>query len=129
MVSYSYIKSYYLYYIYIYKHSSHIYPCRFGSDQSLYLRAGSVVDGALVSMTAAAVGDGGAAAVVDAALETVARRCLTNGARAQTNGGGEDEGLCSMKTKELFRSRAPMRLYRGGPCTTGPWLEPVVKGL
>ena len=47
----------------------------------------------------------------------------------RTNGGGEDEGLGSTKTKELFRSRAPVRLYRGGPFSTGPWLEPVLKGL
>jgi hypothetical protein len=47
----------------------------------------------------------------------------------RTNGGGEDEGLGSTKTKELFRSRAPAHIYRGRPFSTGPWLEPVLKGL
>jgi len=41
-------------------------------------------------------------------------------ARAQTNDSGEDEGLYSTKTKELFRSRAPMHLYMGGLFRTGP---------
>jgi len=31
--------------------------------------------------------------------------------------------------EDCFRSRAPVRLYRGGPFSTGPWLEPVLKGL
>ena len=80
-------------------------------------------------MTAAAVVDGRAAAVVDGGAGDGGAAVLDGGARAQTNGGGEDEGLCSTKTKELFRSRAPVRLYRGGPFSTGPWLEPVLKGL
>ena len=33
----------------------------------------------------------------------------------------EDEGTAG--------SRAPERLYRGGPFSTGPWLEQVLKGL
>ena len=40
-------------------------------------------------------------------------------AQAHTNGGGgdKDEGLCLTKTK--FRSRALVRLYRGGSFSTG----------
>jgi len=47
----------------------------------------------------------------------------------RTNDSSEDEGICSTKTKQQFRFRAPVRLYRGGPFSTGPWLEPVLKGL
>ena len=80
-------------------------------------------------MTAAAVVDGRAAAVVDGGTGDGGAAMLDGGARTRTNGGGEDEGLCSTKTKELFRSRMPVRLYRGGPFSTSPWLEPVLKGL
>jgi len=44
-----------------------------------------------------------------AALEAVVDSGGDEGLSArQTNGGGEDEGFCSTKTKQLFRSRAPM---------------------
>ena len=41
----------------------------------------------------------------------------------KTNGGArdEDEGTAG--------SRAPVHLYRGGPFSTGPWVELVLKGL
>jgi len=41
---------------------------------------------------------------------------------AKTNGGAGDED------EETAGSRAPVHLYRGGPFSTGPWLETVLKG-
>ena len=62
---------------------------------------------------------------VAAKMKGYARRSRRNcsvqhGAWAHTNGGGEDKGLCSTKTKELFKSRTPVHLYRGGTFSTGP---------
>ena len=47
---------------------------------------------------------------------------------ALDDGGG---GLCSTKTKTkgTAQIQGAGGLYRGGPFSTGPWLEPVLKGL
>ena len=58
----------------------------------------------------------------------------------ETNGGAGDERAALDKaTAELSARRrrrrsncqiwVPVRLYRGGPFNTGPWLEPMLKGL
>jgi len=49
--------------------------------------------------------------------------------RAALDGGGG--ALCSTKTKTKATAQiqGACGLYRGGPFSTGPWLEPVLKGL
>jgi len=36
--------------------------------------------------------------------------------------------VCLDEDEDCFTSRAHRHLYRGGPFSTGPWLEPVLKG-
>ena len=70
----------------------------------------------------------------------IRRRWSTAALETVVDGGGvalldertaaaKTKGSASTKTKELFRSRASAQIYRGGPFSTGPWLEPVLKGL
>ena len=45
--------------------------------------------------------------------------------REHERGGARDED----EDEGTAGSRATMRLYRGGPFSTDPWLAPVLKGL
>ena len=59
------------------------------------------------------------------------RRTASLGRRTGGAGRRRRGGLCSTKTKtkETAQIQGADGLYRGGPFSTGPWLEPVLKGL
>jgi len=63
------------------------------------------------------------------AMEMRTKMRTAGGGKGSTKTNDRQRGLDEDEDEDCSDPGQPLRLYRGTPFSTGPWLEPVPKGL